>query len=182
MRLRLIAMLLGFATAVGAQETCTPVTDDISFCVAGENIADFMGMSIAFPNAKHVSLSEDDNRYGHAASVIPVALSGDIGSGIDQQSLVDVLIQNAVSELWVEPTISEVRFRGATANGWHGVQAEYRIVGLSERLGTNYVVDAYIVDDNSLVAFQSYSDADQTVTDTLRDFHDLTMQAVRVDQ
>ena len=182
MFIRLTTILFGIATQVGAQETCTSITDGISFCVAGENLADFGAMSTAFPNAAHVSLSEDDNRYGHAVSVIPVALSGDSESGLDQQSLVDALIQNAVSKLWVEPKISEVRFRGATANGWPGVQAEYRIVGASERFGTNYVVDAYIVDDARLVAFQSYSDADPSVTETLRRFHSRTMQAVRVQQ
>ena len=165
-----------------AQENCTQVLDKVSFCGSGTNLAGEVGMDIAFPNAQHVSLSEEDNKYGSTISVIPVRLSGDASAPVDPEALTNALIQNATQRLWVEAKVSLVRFRRAAMGQWPGVQAEYRIVGASESLGANYVVDAYVMSDQSLLAIQSFSDANRKITNKLRAFHRETMANTRITQ
>ncbi len=177
-----VAAFMAATLPAFGQETCTKVMPNVTFCTDGENIANGAAMSTAFPNAVHLALDTDDWKYGASATVIPVKLSGDAARGVDAEALTNVVIRNATQKLWVDAKISDVRFREATMGAWPGVQAEFRIVGLSEGLGTNYVVDAYITNDNTVLAIQSFSDADRRITEKLRAFHKKTMANTRIAQ
>ena len=177
--LLLLACLL--TAPLAAQETCSEIAPAVAFCAGYDDLSGQGPMEIAFPNARYVALTPEDNRYGVAVAVIPVQLSG--AGAVDVQALFNVLIANAVSRSIVDTSLDAPRFRGARLGEWEGLQAEYRIVGASERFATSYVVDAYLMLETSeLLAIQTFSDAERQVTETQRALHQRPMQDLRVTQ
>lgn len=163
-----------------AAEPCYQVIPQVSFCQTGTNLSGQGAMETAFPNAKVILLDEDDWHYGAAIALIPLKTGAD--TRVTADALANVLIQNATQNMWVDPVISDLRFRDATMGAWPGVQAEYRISSSAAATGTSYVVDAYLTSDTQMIAVQSYSDAAKKVTPELRDYHRKTMQKLRVTQ
>ena len=165
---------------LAAAEPCFEVTKQVSFCQTGTNLSGQGAMETAFPNSKLILLDEADWHYGVSIALIPVKTTP--GTPPQVEDLANVLIRNATQNLWVDPVISDLRFRGATLGDWPGVQAEYRISSSPTATGTSYVVDAYLTSPRQMLAVQSYSDAAKKVTPELRKYHGKTMGKLQVIQ
>lgn len=163
-----------------AQAECTKINTQVEYCsdtallLGHAAPRDPEGVSGPMPNIRAWYSNETKPFTGTIILSIPVKVNP--GAKVPAKDIIKLVMENTDAQGWSTAAFKNVKSKAASNYGWQGAVGEF--TGTSLGLHTNYVIDAYLV-ENAIFALLTMDDRD-TITNALRAQHRANTKNLRV--